>query len=320
MKAIACENYGSPEVLQIIEMPKPQPKANEILIKVIATSVTSADCRVRALRVPRGFGLIMRLVFGLTKPRQPILGSELAGEVVAVGDKVTHFKVGDSVVAFTDAKMGCYVQYKCMPEAGAVILKPANLSNEQAAALSFSGTTALHFLKQADLKAGETLLINGASGAVGMALIQLAKHYGAHVTAVCSESNAGLVAKQGADQVIDYQKQDVTQIEAQYDVIIDTTGNFNYSVCRNLLNTGGRLVLAVAELAEMFSAGRKDTHKVIIGTASGEVEDLQRLAELATTGKFIPYIDRVYPYQQIQQAHQYVDTGHKKGNVVVTWE
>lgn len=320
MKAIVYERYGSPEVLQIIDMPKPQPKANELLIEVRATTVTSADCRVRAQRVPRGFGLIMRLVFGLTKPRQPILGSELSGEVVAVGDKVTRFKVGDSVVAFTDAKMGCYVQYKCMPEEGVVILKPANLSHEQAAALSFSGTTALHFLKQADLKAGETLLINGASGAVGMALIRLAKHYGAHVTAVCSESNAGLVAKQGADQVIDYQKQDVTQTQAQYDVIIDTTGNFNYSVCRNLLNKGGRLVLAVAELTEMFSAGRKNTHKVIIGTASGEVEDLQRLAELATSGKFIPYIDRVYPYQQIQQAHLYVDTGHKKGNVVVSWE
>jgi NADPH:quinone reductase-like Zn-dependent oxidoreductase len=197
MKAIVYEKYGPPEVLQLKEVEKPTPENNEVLIRTRATTVTSGDWRVRSLNVPVGFGLITRLVFGVSRPRQPILGTELSGVVESVGKDVKNFKVGDQVFAFSDAAMGCYAEYKCMPQDGAIALKPSNLIYDEAAALSFGGTTALDFLRRGKLQSGEKVLINGASGGVGTAAVQLAKHFGADVTAVCSSSNAELVRSLG---------------------------------------------------------------------------------------------------------------------------
>ena len=229
MKAIVYERYGPPEVLQLKEVDKPTPQDNEVLIKTYATTVTSGDWRVRSLNVPAGFGLIMRLVFGVSRPKQPILGSELAGVIESVGKDVRKFKVGDPVFAFSDAAMGCYAEYKCMAEDGAVVPKPSSLTFEEAAALSFGGTTALDFLRRGNLQSGERVLINGASGSVGTAAVQLAKHFGAIVTGVCSNANVELVRSLGASYVIDYTQEDFTQNGETYDVIVDTVGTAPFS-------------------------------------------------------------------------------------------
>jgi len=229
MKAVVYKKYGPPEVLHLEEIEKPVPKDDEVLIKIYATTVTSADCRVRSLNVPTGFRLIMRLVFGLWKPRQPILGMELAGVVEALGKNVMNFKIGDPVFAFSDTRMGCYAEYKSMPQDGAVLIKPAGLSYDEAAALSFGGTTAMDFLRRAKLQRGEKVLINGASGNVGSAAVQLARHFGAEVTGVCSAANVALVKSLGASHVIDYSQEDFTQNGETYDVIVDTVGTLSFS-------------------------------------------------------------------------------------------
>ena len=321
MKAIVYERYGPPEVLQLKEVEKPAPKDNEVLIKIRATTVTSGDWRVRSLNVPAGFGLIIRLVFGVSRPKQPILGSELAGVVESVGKDVGKFKVGDPVFAFSDAAMGCYAEYKCMPENGAVALKPSNLTYEEAAALSFGGTTALSFLKRGKLQSGESVLVNGASGGVGTAAVQLARHFGAEVTGVCSSANMKLVRSLGASHVIDYTQQDFTQNGETYDVIVDTTGTAPFSRCKASLKERGRLLMVLAGLPDMLRipwASMTSSKKCIAGPASSRVEDLRFLAGLAEAGKFKPVIDRRYPFEQIAEAHRYVDTGRKKGNVVIT--
>ncbi|MEE4135163.1 MAG: NAD(P)-dependent alcohol dehydrogenase, partial [Desulforhopalus sp.] len=248
MKAIVYERYGPPEVLHLKEVEKPTPKDNEVLIKIHATTVTSGDWRVRSLNVPAGFGLIMRLVFGVTRPKQPILGTELAGVVEAVGKDVRKFKVGNQVFAFSDADMGCHAEYKCMPEDGAMALKPANLTYEEAAALSFGGTTALDFFRRGKLQSGEKVLVNGASGGVGTAAVQLAKHFGADVTGVCSATNVELVRSLGASHVIDYTKQDFTQNGKAYDLIFDVLGKTSLSRCSDSLTKDGRLLLASFKL------------------------------------------------------------------------
>src|SRR2546426_2776250 len=224
MKAMVYERYGPPDVLLFREVTKPTPKDNEVLIRTYATTVTAGDCRVRSLHMPVGLGLIARLVLGVSKPRQPILGSELAGTVASVGKDVKTFKVGDEDFAFTGARLGCHAEYKCMPEAGAVVLKPASLTFDEAAAMSSGGTTALDFLRRGKLRSGEKVVVNGASGGVGTAAVQLAKHFGAEVTGVCSTANVELVRSLGANQVIDYTKQDFTGNGETYDVIVDTAG------------------------------------------------------------------------------------------------
>lgn len=321
MKAVVYTKYGPPDVLQIKELEKPTPKAKEILIKTHATTVTSGDWRARSLAVPVGFGLIARLIFGVFRPRQPILGTELAGEVEAVGKNVSKFKVGDQVFAFGGIGMGCYAEYKCMPEDGAVARKPPNLTYDEAAALSFGGTTAVDFFRRGKLRRGEKVLINGASGGVGTAAVQLAKHFGADVTGVCSTANVALVRSLGATQVIDYTQEDFTKNGETYDVIVDTAGTAPFSRSKDSLKKRGRLLLVLGGLPDMLMApwvSLASGKKVIAVPASERVEDLRFLAELAVAGKYKPVIDRHYPFEQIAKAHRYVETGHKKGNVVIT--
>ena len=323
MKAVVYERYGPPEVLQLQEVDEPTPKDNEVLIKTHATTVTSGDWRVRSLNVPAGFGLMTRLVFGVSRPKQPILGTELAGVIESVGNDVKKFKVGDQVFAFSDTAMGCHAEYKCMPEDGAVALKPPNLTFEEAAALSFGGTTALDFFRRGRLQNGERVLVNGAAGAVGTAAVQLAKHFGADVTGVCSTANLELVRSLGASHVVDYTQEDFTQNGETYDVIVDTAGSAPFSRSKASLKEGGRLLMVLGGLPDMLQipwVSMTSSKKVIAGPAAGRAEDLRFLAGLAETGEFKPVIDRRYPFEQIAEAHRYVDTGRKKGNVVITLE
>ena len=323
MKAVVYERYGPPEVLQLQEVDEPTPKDNEVLIKTHATTVTSGDWRVRSLNVPAGFGLMTRLVFGVSRPKQPILGTELAGVIESVGNDVKKFKVGDQVFAFSDTAMGCHAEYKCMPEDGALALKPPNLTFEEAAALSFGGTTALDFFRRGRLQNGERVLVNGAAGAVGTAAVQLAKHFGADVTGVCSTANLELVRSLGASHVVDYTQEDFTQNGETYDVIVDTAGSAPFSRSKASLKEGGRLLMVLGGLPDMLQipwVSMTSSKKVIAGPAAGRAEDLRFLAGLAETGEFKPVIDRRYPFEQIAVAHRYVDTGRKKGNVVITLE
>ena len=320
MKAIVYERYGPPEVLQLRDVPKPEPKDNEILIRTRAATVTSGDWRVRSLDVPRGFGLMSRLIFGISKPRQPILGVELAGDVESTGRNVTRFKRGDGVFAIS-GNMGAYAEYKCLPEDSAVAIKPSNLSYEEAAALSFGGTTALSFFRRGKLQRGETLLVNGASGGVGTAAVQLARHFGAIVTGVCSSANVELVKSLGCDRVIDYTREDFTRIGETWDVIMDAAGTAPFSRIKTSLKENGRLLLVLGGLPDMLLvpwASMTTRKKIVAGPAIGKAEDLQLLAKLAEAGEYKPVIDRRYPFEEIVEAHRYVDTGRKKGNVVVT--
>ena len=323
MKAVIYTKYGPPNVLQLKEVAKPTPKDNEVLIKTHATTVTSGDWRARSLDMPVGFGLISRLVFGVLRPRQPILGTELAGEIESVGKDVSKFKVGDQVFAFSGAGMGCHAEYKCMPEDGAVAFKPPNLTYDEAAAISFGGTTALDFFRRGKLQSGERVLVNGASGGVGTAAVQLAKHFGADVTGVCSTANVELVRSLGANHVVDYTKEDFTENGETYDVIVDTVGTAPFSRSKGSLKERGRLLLVLGGLPDVLRipwVSMTSSKKVIGGPATERAEDLRFLAELAQAGEFKPVIDRRYPFEQIAEAHSYVDTGRKKGNVVITLE
>ncbi len=323
MKAIVYERYGPPDVLELREVAKPTPKGHEVLIKIHATTVTSGDWRARSLDMPVGFGLISRLFFGVSRPRQPILGTELAGEVESVGKDVSKFKVGDQVFAFSGAGMGCHAEYKCMPEDGAVALKPANLTYDEAAAISFGGTTAVHFFRRGKLQSGEKVLVNGASGGVGTAAVQLAKHFGADVTGVCSTANVELVRSLGGNHVVDYTKEDFTENGETYDVIVDTVGTAPFSRSKGSLKERGRLLLVLGGLPDMLQipwVSMTSSKKIIAGPATERAEDLRFLAELAQAGEFKPVIDRRYPFEQIAEAHSYVDTGRKKGNVIITLE
>ena len=320
MKAMIYRRYGGPEVFEMTDLLKPTPAKDELLIRVLATTVSSADWRVRSLEMPSGFRLIGRVALGIRRPRQSILGTELAGEVESVGSEVTAFKAGDRVFAFPGARMGCYVEYRCIPANGPVAMMPANLSYEQAAALSFGGSTMLDFFHRGSLRRGERVLVNGASGSVGTAAVQLAKHFGAHVTGVCSTANLALVKSIGADQVIDYTKDDFSRSRQTYDVIVDTAGTAPFSRSGRMLSSGGRLLLVLADLTEMIKApwvGIFNTRKVIAGPVAERPEYLHQLRQIATAGEFTPVVDRCYPFEEMRAAHQYVDTGRKRGNVVI---
>lgn len=320
MKAAVYKKYGPPDVVTLENVEKPQPKKNEVLIKIRATTVSAADWRARSLAVPKGFGLIARLIFGLLRPRKHILGSELAGEIEAVGEDVTKFKVGDHVFAYPGIGLACHAEYRTMPEDGNIALKPANLSFEEAAAICFGGTTALYYLRDlAGIHAGERVLVNGASGAVGSAAVQLAKHFGAQVTGVCSTANVGLVTSIGADRAIDYTQEDFTKNGETYDIIFDSVGNATFSSCRNSLKDGGRLLLVVADLPQMIAAlfARHDNRKVIAGGAKAKVEHLLFLKALVEAGQFKPVIDQRFPLDRIVEAHARVDSHRKRGSVVI---
>ncbi|MDB5506729.1 MAG: NAD(P)-dependent alcohol dehydrogenase [Devosia sp.] len=322
MKAMTYHRYGPPDVVTMTEMPKPVAKSDEVLIRIRATTVTSGDWRARSLTLPPGFGFMGRLVFGLFGPRQPILGTELAGVVEAVGNEVTRFKVGDEVFAFPGAKYGSHAEYRTMPANGLVALKPANLSFDEAAALSFGGTTVLRPLRdRIGIKPGDKVLIVGASGGVGTAAVQIARHLGAEVTGVCSTGNVELVRSIGADSVIDYTKDDFAQSGRCWDVIVDTTGSAPFSRCETVLRPGGRLLVVLGSFATVLGIGRpaRASGKTVIAElAIIGIADLVDLAELARTGAFRPVIDRSYPLALAAEAHAYVDTGRKRGNVVLS--
>jgi NADPH:quinone reductase-like Zn-dependent oxidoreductase len=321
MRAIVYAQYGSPDVLQLQEIEKPAPRDDEVLIRVRATTVTSGDWRARSLDLPKGFGPLGRPVFGVFGPRQPILGTELAGDVEAVGKRVRKFAVGEPVFGFSGIGMGCHAEYRTMREDKPLARKPANLSYEEAAALPFGGTTALDFFRRGKLKSGERVLVNGASGCVGTAAVQLARHVGAHVTGVCSTGNLALVKSLGADEVIDYTEQDFTRNGQSYDVIVDTVGTAPFSRSRGSLTERGRLLLVLGSLPELLRVpwvSLTSRKKVIAGPASERAEDIQLLAKLAESGELKAVIDRRYPLERMVEAHRYVDTGRKRGSVVIT--
>lgn len=319
MRAVVFDHFGPPEVLQLRELPKPTPGDRELLVRVRATTVTAADWRCRSKIVPPGFGLMAGLVLGFRKPKFPILGTQLSGEIEAVGRGVTKFKVGDAVFAYSALTMGCHVEYKCLPEDGAVVLKPPSLSHEEAASLSFGGTTALGFFRGAGIKAGDRVLVNGASGDVGTAAVQLARHFGAVVTGVCSTGNVALVKSLGAEAVIDYTREDFTKRGETWDLIVDNAGTAPWARSRGSLAPGGRLLLVIGSIGDMLRAPwvALTSRKRIIARNAWKVDDVRLLADLAASGKYRPVIDRTYPLDQIVEAHRYVDAGHKKGNVVI---
>lgn len=321
MKAVACRAYGSPDVLQIIEAPKPVPAADEILIRVHGTTVTSGDWRIRSQEMPPGFGLIARLIFGLTGPRQPILGSEVAGEVEAVGERVTAFRPGDRVLAFDGAKMGCHAEFKSIKASGCVVPLPAGIDFNTAAALPFGGTTALHFLEKTAVREGDRVLVIGAAGCVGSAIVQIANHRGAKVTGVCGSSNVDRVRSLGASKVIDYSKQDVMGLGSQFDVVFETVGSLNLSQTLTLVRDGGRAAMIACGLSDMVLAmfmGKSRGIKAVAGPAAERSEDLQELLDMTLAETFRPMIDTVYPLEQIREAHLRVQTRRKRGNVIVT--
>lgn len=300
MKAIICTKYGPPNVLQLQNIEKPKPKKNEVLVKIHATSVSTGDCRIRGFNSPLLFWIPMRIILGFRKPRKPILGVELSGEIEDIGTDVTQFKKGDQVFALTELNLGGYAEYTCVHESGLIALKPTNVTYEEAAVIPFGGTSALHFLRKGQIKKGQRVLIYGASGSVGTAAVQLAKYFGANVTAICSSSNFDLVTALGADNVIDYMKEDFTKRGEHYDIIFDAVGKYNKSLCTDALMPNGNYVSVNGMMAKVSK------------------EDMNLLKQLAETEKLKPVIDRTYRLEEIAEAHIYVEKGHKKGNVSIT--
>ncbi len=326
MKAIIITKYGSPEVLQAQEVAKPIPKDNEVLIKIYATTVTTSGSFMR-----RGVPYFGRLFTGLTKPNVSIPGTDLAGEIEAVGKDVKQFKPGDKVFAATDTNFGAYAEYTCLPEDGAIAIKPANMTYEEATSICEGALTALPFLRdEGKIQSGQKILVNGASGAIGTFAVQLAKYYGAEVTGVCSTSNVELVKSLGADRVIDYKKEDFTKSGDTYDIIFDTVGKSSFSQSKNVLKPGGYYlspVFSTSILLQMLwtsitISGDKKVKFAATGLRSKEdkVKDMNFLKELIEAGHLKSVIDRRYPLEQIVEATRYVDAGHKTGNVVIMIE
>ncbi|MBO0447495.1 hypothetical protein IGJ55_000790 [Enterococcus sp. AZ170] len=297
MKAIICTGYGVPDVLMLQEIEKPTPKSNQILIKIHATTVTSGDCVVRGAK---RYSPIMKIMFGFKRPRQPILGTEFSGIIEEVGENSTKFKVGDAVFALTGMKFGGYAEYICLSENAVVSLAPRNATFEETATLAFGGTTALHFLRKASLAPNQKVLIYGASGSVGAAAVQLATYFGADVTGICSTQNLEFVHSLGANATIDYTTEEFNTLDKTYDIVFDAVGKLNKSKRKQLTSKNGKFV------------------SVSKGMVKGLVEDLYLLKELVEKERFKATIDRTYSLANAAQAHEYVETGRKKGNVALT--
>jgi NADPH:quinone reductase-like Zn-dependent oxidoreductase len=316
MKAVLCTKYGPPEVLHLNEVVKPKPKKNEVLIRIIATAVTASDCIIRSFNMPGDhkfpmkqiLGLMMRFYVGFTKPKNPVLGLVLSGEIEETGQDIKQFKIGDSVIGFTGYSFGAYAEYKCMSEKesklGCLALKPNNMSHEETASVSYGGILAIHYLRKMDIQKGQKVLIYGASGAIGTMAVQIVKSYGAEVTGVCGSSNIELVKSLGAEKAIDYTQKDAINKLEVYDYILDAVGKNKKSElkieAKKALSQNGKYVSVDDGLLELRS------------------EYFTQLKELAESGHIRAVIDKTYPLEQIVEAHRYVDTGHKKGNVVIT--
>ncbi len=320
MKAIVYEEYGPPDVLQFKEIEKPTPKDTEVLIKVYATTVTPSDILMRS-----GKSLLGRMITGLGNPTKKfgILGTELAGEIEAVGKDVRRFKQGDQVYGFRGFGTGAYAEYKCMPEKASLAIKPVNLTYEEAASVVDGATTALFFLRdKGEIQSGQKVLINGASGSIGTYAVQLARYFGAEVTGVCSGANLEMVKSLGADKVIDYTKEDFTQSGETYDIIFDTVGKSSFSRCKGSLKQNGRYLVTNGAMLKNYVltlwTSIVSDKKFIYALSVEKAEALAFLKELIEAGKLRPAIDRCYPWEQIAEAHRYVERGHKKGNVVIT--
>ncbi len=330
MKAIVYTEYGSPDVLQLKEVEKPTPENNEILIKVYATPVNFGDILVRNFKeisprkfhMPFLFWLIGKIYFGFRKPRITILGSEFAGEIEFVGKDVKRFRKGDQVFGYRGPSMGAYAEYLCMPEKGVVALKPANMTYEEAAAVPYGAIMALNLLRKVNLRPGQKVLINGASGGIGPAVVQLARsHFGAKVTGVCSTPRLEYVKSLGADRVVDYTKEDFTNGGETYDFIFDILGKSSFSRCKRSLKPNGRCLLVSFKMKQLFQmlwTSMIGSKKIICMLSTEKAEDLALIKELIEAGKIKTVIDKSYPLEQAAEAHWYVEKGHKKGNVVIT--
>jgi NADPH:quinone reductase-like Zn-dependent oxidoreductase len=322
MKAIECTKYGPPEVLELKEVEKPTPKDNEVLIKIHATSVFAGDCEIRKFKFHGWLWLLLRIGFGFRGPRNKVLGQELAGEIEAVGKDVKLFKKGDQVFGNTTMSLGAYAQYICLPEDGMLAIKPVNMTYEQAAPVPTGGLEALCLLRKANIQIGQKVLINGAGGSIGTFAVQIAKYFGAEITCVDSTKQLDMLRSIGADHVIDYTTEDFTQSRETYDVIFDVVGKSSYSRSIKSLKQNGRYLLANPGLSHMVRGlwtSKTSSKKVITGlTVKRKTKDLIFLKELIEAGKIKSVIDRRYPLEKMVEAHRYVETGQKKGNVVIT--
>jgi NADPH:quinone reductase-like Zn-dependent oxidoreductase len=325
MKAIICTKYGPPEVLKLADVTKPIPKDNEVLIRIHAATVTAGDCELRRLDFPPALKLLARLGFGFRGPRKKILGQEFAGKIVEVGKDVTRFKKGDAVFAHAGFHMGAYAEYICIPEvhkgmSGIMAIKPANMTYEEAACIPLGGFESLHYLRTANIQKGQKVLINGAGGSIGTIGVQLAKYYGAEVTAVDSTKKLDMLREIGADHVIDYTKDDFTKSGKTYDVIFDVIGKGPFSDSIKSLKDRGILLTANSMRSRIIrekGKSKEERNRIIGGNVSSKPKDLNFLKKLIEEGKISSVIDRTYPLEQIPEAHRYVEAGGKKGNVVI---
>jgi NADPH:quinone reductase-like Zn-dependent oxidoreductase len=318
MKAWFARRYGGPEVLRLEEVPTPSPRPGQVLIRVHATTVNSGDRRIRACDLPPGMKTMGRLAMGWNGPRQPILGTELSGVIEAVGQGVTRFVKGDAVYAFPGWKQGAHAEFVALPETGPIAHLPQDLDFHAAAGLCFGGTTALHFLRKAGLQRGESVLVLGGSGAVGVAFVQLALHQGADVTATTSTGNVALVESLGA-RVVDYRMSDIATLPERFDIIADTVSAMDFAQAQQLLRPNGRYLAIAGGMAEMLGSllPGPQGKRMIASPASELVDDVVALGRLAAAGHFRPHVDRVFGFGEVPAAHAYVDTGRKRGSVVV---